>query len=98
MIEPGKVIHVRVRDEHVRNPHELPRRQHAQVAKIEEQRAAFVAEVDIEPGITERFVDEARLEEVPHVVTMSGRPPWFPVGTHCKKQNAAALAAASWRN
>src|SRR5205085_9793483 len=60
MIEAGKVVHVRVRDENMRDAHQLPRRQHAQITQIKEQRAAFIAEVDIEAGVTERLVDKAR--------------------------------------
>src|SRR5438067_8761378 len=66
MIEPGKVVHVRVRDEHMRYAHQLARRQHADVAQIEQQRAAFVTKIDEHARIAERIVDEMRFKQAAH--------------------------------
>ena len=47
VIEAGEVVHVGMRDEHVRQPHQLAGRQHRDVPEVEQQRAALVAEVDV---------------------------------------------------
>src|ERR1700687_1634806 len=66
MIEPGKVIHVRVGYKDVRQAHQLARRQHADVAEIEKQRPPFVAKVDIQGRVAERVVDQTSFEEGAH--------------------------------
>ncbi|OIQ71403.1 hypothetical protein GALL_469770 [mine drainage metagenome] len=68
MIEPGKMIHVRVGDEHVRQPHQLARSKHGDVAQVEQQRAALVAKVDIQARIAECIVDQARFEKMTHAI------------------------------
>src|SRR5208282_1981764 len=77
MIEPGKVIHVRMGDKDVRQAHQLARSQRADVAKIEKQRPPFVAKVDIQGWIAERVVDETSFVEGAHgVVAADRRLPW----------------------
>src|SRR5438105_6020425 len=66
MIEPGKVVHVRMGDKDVRQAHQLARRQHADVTEIEKERPPFVAKVDIQGRVAERVVDETSFEEGAH--------------------------------
>ena len=73
MIEPGKVIHVRMGDKDVRQAHQLARRQHADVAEIEKQCPPFVAKVDIQGRVAERVVDETSFEEGAHGLITAAR-------------------------
>ena len=70
MIETGEVIHVRMRDEYVRYAHQLARRQGADVAEVEQQRARFVAKIDEQTGIAERVVGETRFKQAAHGTSM----------------------------
>src|SRR5208283_41682 len=58
VIESREMIHVSVRYEYVADAQQLARRQDPDVADVEEDRAAFEFEVDIDPGIAEAPVDE----------------------------------------
>src|ERR1041385_1889711 len=79
MIESREMIHVRVRDEHVRHAHQFARRQHADVAKVEQHRAALVPEIDEESGVAERLVGQTRLEERTHeAMAPLASPLWKP--------------------
>jgi hypothetical protein len=67
-VEAGEVVHVGVRDERVAHLQELPRREGREVAEVEEQRPAIEEEVDVEPRIPERVVDQPGVEEGLHVI------------------------------
>ena len=73
-VESGEMIHVRMRDEDVREPHQLARRQRVDVADVEQQRAPLVAKVDVDPGIAECLVGELRLEQPVHRVRLRAGP------------------------
>jgi hypothetical protein len=62
-VEPREVVHVGVGDEGVGDLEELPRREGREVAQIEEQRPPLEEEVDVEPRIAKRVVDEPGVEE-----------------------------------
>jgi hypothetical protein len=51
------MIHVRVRDEHVRQAQQLSRRERLDIADVEEECALFVAEVHVLAGVPERRID-----------------------------------------
>jgi hypothetical protein len=52
------VVHVRVRDKHIRDPQYLFRRQRREIAEIEQQRPVFKLEIDVEPRVAERIIHE----------------------------------------
>ena len=60
-IKAREMIHMGVRHEHVAHAQQLPGRQRRELAEIEQQGPAAEAEIDEEPGIRERIVDETRL-------------------------------------
>jgi hypothetical protein len=70
------MIHVRVRDEGVRGAQQRAGGQRAQVAEVEQQRAALVAHVHPQPGLVTARVDEVRVEHgAPGDTEQAGRPP-----------------------
>ena len=83
MIKTGKVIHVRMGDEHLREAHELARRQHGNVAEVEKQRPVFITKVDIQSGIPERIVDQPSFEKGTH------GPPWSSIAETCSTRGGA---------
>ena len=66
VIETGEVIHVGVRDEYVADAQQLARRQSGDIANIEQDRAAFKFQVDIDARVAERTIDELCVEHGPH--------------------------------
>ena len=50
----------------MRQAQQLARRQHGDIAAIEQQHPAFVAKVDVQAWIAERIVDQAGFEQVAH--------------------------------
>jgi hypothetical protein len=69
-VEADEVIHVRVRHAHVRHLQELARREPADVAQIEEQTSPAAPQQDVQRGVTEEGIDQARREALAH----SGHP------------------------
>ncbi len=65
-VEAGEVIHVGVGDEGVGHLQQLARRQRRKIAEIEEQGPALEKEIHVDPGIPERIVDQAWVEEGLH--------------------------------
>jgi hypothetical protein len=65
-VETHEVVHVGVRDEHMADAQQLAWRQRADVAEIEEQGALFEEEIDQEPGVAKRRVDELKGESRAH--------------------------------
>src|SRR5882762_3791011 len=90
MIESGKVVHVRVGDKYVRQPHQLARRQHGDVAEIEQHCPPLVAKIDVQARVAKRIVDEARFEQRVHE-NVRARSQRFC----CDRQLANALAGSS---
>ena len=66
MIEPGEVIHVRMRDEDMRDTHQFSRRKHRNIAEVEQQRSTLIAKIDIQTRVAERIVDETRFKQAAH--------------------------------
>jgi hypothetical protein len=67
MIESDEVIHVRVRHEHVAEPQDARGRQPVDTTQVEQHGAALMAQSDVQSGIAERRVDQARCECGAHV-------------------------------
>lgn len=74
LVEADEVVDVGVTDEHMRHAQQLARRQHGDVAQIEQQRPAFVAKVDVDAGVAECIVDETGFEQVAHESADAYRP------------------------
>ena len=65
-VEPGEVVHVGVGDEGVAHLQDLPRGERGEVPEVEQQRPLLEEEVDVEPRIPERVVDQPGMEERLH--------------------------------
>src|SRR5215208_8460808 len=65
-IEPGEMVHVRVRDEHVADEQELAARQRAKLTEIEQQGAAAELEGDEQSRIRERLAHQSRPHQPGH--------------------------------
>jgi hypothetical protein len=62
-IEAREMVHVGMGDESVAHAQELARGQDANISEVEEQRPTTEPEIDEEPRIRKRFVDQAGLHE-----------------------------------
>ena len=69
-IEARKMIHVGVGHENMGEAQELARGQRRQLAEIEQQGAAAEAEIDEQPRIRKRIIDQARLHEPSHLIPL----------------------------
>jgi hypothetical protein len=69
-IEAGKMIHMRVGNESMRDAQEFACGQRRHVAEIEQQRPTAEAEVDEQRRIRKRIIDEPRLHEPSHTVPL----------------------------
>jgi len=58
LVEPDEMVHVGVRHEDVVDLQELARRQAVQVPEIEQEGRAAVLALHVNPGVSERIVDE----------------------------------------
>ena len=74
-VEAGEVVHVGVRDEGVAHLQELARGERREVPEVEEKGAAVEMEVDVEPRVAERVVDQPGVEEGFHP-SGRARPPY----------------------
>src|SRR5208283_5290225 len=66
VIKAGEVVHVSMRDEDVGDAQQFARRQTADVADVEEQRAALEDEIHIESGIAEGIIDGSGIKVTRH--------------------------------
>jgi hypothetical protein len=66
VIETGEVIHVSVRDKYITDAQHLARRQNGDIADIEQDRPPFELQIDEDPRVTERSIDELCVEYGPH--------------------------------
>ena len=66
-VETGEMVHVRVRHQGVAHAQQLARRERREIAQVEQQRAPSEPEINDEPGIGERLVDQTGLDECAHI-------------------------------
>ena len=74
-IEAGKMIHVGVRHETMRNAQEPAGREQGQITKIKQQRATAKPEIDEHSRIGKRLVHEIRLNEPGHAACVASAWP-----------------------
>src|SRR5262249_25687464 len=65
-VETGKMVHVGMRYKGMSDAQKLAGRERGQITEIEQQGATAKSEVDVEPGIGKRLIDETGLSEPGH--------------------------------
>ncbi|MNM91543.1 hypothetical protein D3C81_1038460 [compost metagenome] len=66
VVEAGEVVHMGMRDKHMRDAHQIARHQRGDVAQVEQQGAPLVEEVHEQGGVAEDAIDEAGLQQGAH--------------------------------
>ncbi len=70
MVEADEVVHMGMGDEDMAQPQEFPRAQMGDLPQVEEDRPLLEEEIDKDSRIAEWAIDEARMKEWAHKLTV----------------------------